>query len=59
VVLLRVECHDKNSLAYNETFKDFNMIARSTNKPIIKCQRRCNRIVRVNLWSKKSLFYQL
>ena len=28
VVLLRVECHDKNSLAYNGTFKDFNMAAR-------------------------------
>ena len=34
VVLLRVERHDKNSLAYYETFKDFNMVARSPDRPI-------------------------
>jgi hypothetical protein len=28
VVLLRVECHDQNSRAYNGTFKDSNMVAR-------------------------------
>lgn len=36
VVLLRVECHDKKSLAYNGTFKDFNMVARDLNIPITR-----------------------
>jgi hypothetical protein len=36
VVLLRVECHDRNSPVYNETFKDFNMVARGPNRPITR-----------------------
>ncbi|KAI4164367.1 MAG: hypothetical protein LQ342_002014 [Letrouitia transgressa] len=35
-VLLRVECHDKNSLAYNGTFKDFDMVARDPKRPITR-----------------------
>ena len=34
VVLLQAECHDKNLLTYNGTFKDSNMIARDPNRPI-------------------------
>lgn len=36
VVLLRVECHDTNSPAYNGTFQNFNMVARGPNRPITR-----------------------
>ena len=36
VVVLRVECHDKNSLIYCGTFEDFNMVARDPNRPITR-----------------------
>lgn len=36
VILLRVECHDPNSMAYNDTFSENGMRARDPNRPVTR-----------------------